>query len=313
MYKKILVPLDGSQLSELALPYSGELAVRLGSEVTLVYVIPSVDEWYHVHQLYLEEMEEIVKWGAKRHVDKLVGKEITVDSIVLIGHPAEEIVNYADRADIDLIVMATHGRSGIKRWTLGSVADEVVKTTHRPVIFIRAKDAYPGIHEEVTLNRVLVPLDGSKEGEAVIPYVKELAPKLNAEVILLRVLSRSYQTVTTGGYGGGNHLEQLIELDEAHAKDYLEKVGAQLKNEGVMVKSEVVLGAAAEEIIKLADETDAGVVAMSTHGRSGVKRWVFGSVANRILHAGNTPLLLVKAPEAVEEESSTLEEIAGVK
>ena len=299
MYEKILVPLDGSELAEVALPYAEELAGRLGSEITLVFVLTpgseSVpDPYRRLHQYYIEKMVENTKEGAERYVKKPQGKAIKVEPRILVGNPAEEIVEYASKEDIGLIVMATHGRSGISRWALGSVANKVVRATERPVGLIRAKGARPDVRQKGILNKALVPLDGSKEGEAVIPYIEELASRLKAEVVLLQVLSTSYHVITAEGYGYVIYTDQQMESDKAFARDYLEKVGARLKRKGVIVKSEVRLGIAAEEIIKLADEMYADVVAMSTHGRSGVGRWVFGSVADRVLHEGNTPLLLVR-------------------
>ena len=170
MYEKILVPLDGSELAELALPYAEELAGRLGSEVNLLAVSRSAEtESYHEHLIYIERMVEPTKRGAERYRKKPYEGAIKVESVVLVGHPAEEIVDYADKADIDLIVMATHGRSGIRRWALGSVADKVVRATKRPVALIRAKDARSDVREKGILNKALILLDGSKEGEAVIP------------------------------------------------------------------------------------------------------------------------------------------------
>ena len=300
MYEKILVPLDGSELAEVVLPYAEELAGRLGSEITLVNVLiffseSAPDLYLRLRQYYIEKMVENTREAAERYVKKPQGKAIKVESRILLGNPAEEIVEYANKEDIDLIVMATHGRTGISRWALGSVANKVVRATKRPVGLIRAKGARPDVRQKGILNKALVPLDGSKEGEAVIPYVEELALKLKAEVILLQVLSTSYQAITAERYGYVSYTAQQMESDKAFARNYLEKVGARLKRKGMTVKSEVRLGIAAEEIIKLADEMYADVVAMSTHGRSGIGRWVFGSVADRVLHEGNTPLLLVRS------------------
>ena len=299
MYERILVPLDGSQLAEVALPYAEELAGRLGSEVTLLSVSESDEtESYHEALTYILEMVEPTKQGVERNLAKLVAKEVKVDSRTLVGHPAEEIVDYADKADIGLIVMATHGQSGIRRWALGSVADKVVRATKRPVALIRAKGARPDVREKGILNKALIPLDGSKESEAAIPYIEELASKLKAEVVLLQVLTPDYAAAISV-----EQLEQLKSL-RTSAKDYIEKVAAQLKQKGIVAKAEyreVVPGAEAEEIIRLADETQADVVAMSTHGRSGVGRWVFGSITDRVLHEGNIPLLLVRTPGARTE------------
>ena len=296
MYEKILVPLDGSELAEVALPYAEELAGRLGSEGTLLYVSESAEDQYHrIPQFYMQEMAKATRRSAEGYLEKPEGKAIKVESTVLVGHPADEIVAYADREDIGLIVMATHGRSGIKRLALGSVAEKVVRTAKQPVALIRAKGARPDVREKGILNKALVPLDGSKESEAAIPYIEELASRLKGEVVLLQVVAQTHRVIT-GGYGTAQipYTEEEIVSLKTSAEDYLKTVASRLEGKGINTRSEVRVGTAAEEIIKLADELYVDMVAMSTHGRSGVSRWVFGSVADKVLHAGNTPLLLVR-------------------
>jgi nucleotide-binding universal stress UspA family protein len=305
MFEKILVTLDGSELAEVALPYTEELAGQLGSEIHLIHVNESVNDPHkNLPQFYLQKIVESVKEGATRYSGKPgISPAIKVKSVILSGHPAEKIVEYADTENIGLIIMATHGQSGIKRWALGSVADKVVRATTRPVVLIRAKGSRPDVREEGILKRALVPLDGSKEGEAVIPYIEELASRLKVEVILLQVLARGFNTL----YNYYALTEQQLESDKAIATAYLAKVGARLKEKGITVVTEERLGIeirygnAAEEIIQLADERHADIVAMTTHGRSGVRRQVFGSVAERVLREGNTPLLLVRSPGAIGE------------
>jgi nucleotide-binding universal stress UspA family protein len=275
MYERILVPLDGSQLAEIALPYAEELSGRLGSDVTLIYVSESIDDPHrHMHQIYMQKMAESAKQDAEAYARKL-GKELTIQvrSVNLAGNPAEEIVKYADSENTGLIVMSTHGQSGIRQWTIGSVANKVVRATKQPVALVRAEVPRPDVPRKYMLRKALLPLDGSKESEAALPYVAELASRLGMSVTLLQVLAIG---------------------DKALAEDYLEKIGAQLKQKGVTVESRVLFGEAATEIINLADEIHADVVAMSTHGRSGIGRWVLGSVAERVLYEGNTPLLLVR-------------------
>ena len=275
MYERILVPLDGSQLAEIALPYAEQLSGRLGSDVTLIYVSESIDDPHrHMHQIYMQKMAESAKQDAEAYAQKL-GKELTIQvrSVNLAGNPAEEIVKYADSENTGLIVMSTHGQSGIRQWTIGSVANKVVRATKQPVALVRAEVPRPDVPRKDTLRKALLPLDGSKESEAALPYVAELASRLGMSVTLLQVLAIG---------------------DKALAEDYLEKIGAQLKQKGVTVESRVLFGEAATEIINLADEIHADVVAMSTHGRSGIGRWVLGSVAERVLYEGNTPLLLVR-------------------
>jgi len=300
MYEKILVPLDGSELAELALPYAEELSGRLGSEVTLLAVTESAEvQDYHKQQIYLQRRIDVAESGIKRYLEKPKGEEIKVKSAILVGHTAEEIVDYADKEDIGLIIMATHGRSGISRWALGSVADKVVRAAKQPVALIRAKGARNDLREGGILNKVLVPLDGSKESETIIPYIKELASRLKVELTLLMVVTKAYHVEAVG--------EEMVQIPytenemgllTANAGSYIQKMEDLLKGEGIATRTEIKLGDAAEEIIKIADELRSDMVAMSTHGRSGISRWTLGSVANKVLHGGNTPVLLVNEPKA---------------
>jgi len=294
MYEKILVPLDGSQTAEVALPYAEELAGRLGSEIVLLHIAePGTDQSHHMYESYLKEMAEVTKRGAEKYMAKPSEKTIKVGATIIGGDPGEEIVRYADKENIGLILMATRGRSGITRWAVGSVAEKVSRAAKQPIALIRAKSGRPDLREKDRIDRILLPLDGSKESEAVLPYVEELSSKLQAEVVLLRIFELDFYVF------GLEKLEQ-VESSRAEARDYLAKIEAQFKQKGINARSEfreLTPRPVAEEILKLADEIQADVVAMSTHGRSGVSQWAFGSVADKVLHAGNTPLLLVRVPE----------------
>lgn len=303
MYERILVPLDGSELAQIALPYAQKLAGVLGSQIILIYISESADDRYHhMHQFYLQQMVEATKQNAETFQDRQQVRTIKVDSVILVGDPAEEIVDYAGKEDIGLIVMSTHGRSGIKRWAMGSVAEKVLRATKQPMAIIRAKGARPDmLGERSILSKILVTLDGSKESEAVIPYIEELASELQVEIILLQVIAPDYHIYAAGGPEYGIYAEQQIESMKKFARDYLEGVSARLKQREVVAKPEIMFGTAAEAIINFADQTNASLVAMTTHGRSGVSRWALGSVAERVLRAGNTPLLLVRTPGATTE------------
>jgi nucleotide-binding universal stress UspA family protein len=296
VYDMIVVPLDGSVLAEVALPYAEELAGRLGSEVTLLYVSELTDGRHqHMGQSYLRKVAADTEQGAKTYLEAPPKKSIRVKSVTLSGDPPEEIVRYADSQESALIVMATHGLSGIKRWAVGSVADKVARATERPVVLIRGKGARPDVREKSLLNTILVPLDGSTESEAVLPYVEGLASQLGSSAVLLQVIPAGYQTVSPEGFPGYIAFpEDQMESTGAYARDHLNKVCAGLKQKQVSATAEVRSGVPANEIMKLADEINADLVAMSTHGRSGVGRLAFGSVADRVLHDGNTPLLLVR-------------------
>lgn len=303
MYEKILVPLDGSELSEVALPYAEELAGRLGSDVTLLYVSDSIDDQYRrMRELYLDKVAEATRRAAAKFLDPSEKKKVKVSSTTLIGNPAEEIVRYADKEGMGLIIMATHGRSGIGRWALGSVADKVVRSASQPVALIRATSPRPDIRKKGILNRVLIPLDGSREGETAIPCIAELMANLKVEVVLFQVLATGYQTLAAEGYEYVFYTEQQMESDRVHAEAYLARVAARLKRPGVTVRSEIKFGNAADEIVSFAGNIQADMIAMATHGRTGIGRWVLGSVAERVVRAGNTPVLLVRVPGACSIE-----------
>ena len=150
--------------------------------------------------------------------------------------------------------------------------------------------------------RILVPLDGSKVGEAALPYVEELvsklSPKVKVEVTLLQVVSLLTHYVVAGEASVSvPYTEKEVEQIEKKAKGYLDEIGKGLRSKRAIVKVRVGTGNAAEAIIKAADEIDADLIAMSTHGRSGISRWAFGSVTDRVLRGGNKPVLVVRAPK----------------
>ncbi|MFC1917164.1 universal stress protein [Chloroflexota bacterium] len=276
MYEKILVPLDGSRLAELALPYAEEMAGKLGSEIILLSVADSsVAREYHQHQIYVEKIITETKHNAERYLEGSNRREVIVSTETVVGNPAEEIMNYAEQESVGLIIMVTHGASGIRRWALGNIADKVLQASRQPVALIRAKSPRD-VCDRGILDRLLVMLDGSAESEAVLPYVEELATGLSAEITLLQVVDEQIDTVF------------------ADAEGYLEKICQRLAEKGIGAHCEVRAGAPATEGIKLADEIEADMVAMVTHGRSGAGFWKPGSVAEKVLKGGKTPVLLVR-------------------
>lgn len=297
MWERILVPLDGSNLAELALPYAEELAAAFNSEVILVHVSePAESQYRHMHQLYLEEMAGQMSNRIKDYRIDMVSPVVTVSPVVLPGEPAEEIIDYAEKNNIGLIIMASHGRSGIMSWATGSVANKVLRATRVPVLLIRVikpPQRAPGKH---LLNRIILPLDGSEAGEAAVPYIQELIDRLESEVILFGVVPAGQHARTVGGLDYILYPEQHLELVKAEAREYLEGVYHRLTGRKGTVRVEIKVGDVAREIIEFAEETSASLIAISSHGRSGIAKWVFGSIAHKILQASNTPVLVVRAP-----------------
>jgi len=277
VYKTIVVPLDGSRLAEIALPYAEEVAAKTDTDIELLSVFESGEiHENEKHQNYIDRIANVTKSHAKKYLDKSRNESIEVRTSTRVGNPAEAIVDYASKGGLKLIVMATHGRSGISRWAVGSVADKVVRAASRqPVMLIRAKKTRSDLREKRVLKRALVPLDGSLGSRAVIPYISELASRLDMELTLLQVVPRANH-----GY--------------ANAEAYLQNECTKLQEQGITTVCDVRVGYPAEVIIDLANELIVDLVAMSTSGQTGAKFWSLGSVAQKILLEGSTPLLLVK-------------------
>jgi len=292
MFERILVPLDGSRLSELSLPYAEELARTLNSEVTLIYVGETADPRHrYEQQVYVEKMAKLLTDNIEE------GSKARVKPVVLDGRPASAIIEYAAKNNTSLIIMATHGRSGIMLWAMGDTAHKILHGVSMPVLLIRASIPAPEAGKAGRMfSQIMVPLDGSEAGEAALPYVSELTKKLESEVTLLQVIAPGQHVHTIGGLDYVRFTEQQIESAKASAQQYLDGVSRRFTGTKAKVNSELRPGDPAEVIIKFASETNAQLVAMSSHGYSSIDRWTLGSITNKILHGGKTPLLLVRAP-----------------
>lgn len=292
MYERIVVPLDGSELAELALEYVRGLAAGTGAQVILLHACrPEVER---MHRVYLQHIEQVLR----SRLEDAGSEGSTVDSAVLLGHPAEEILTYAEKNKVSLIAMTTHGRSGVRRWALGSVADKVARHSAVPVWLVRSDMPEETIRREWPERRILVLLDGSKRAERVLPYVAGHAKTTSAEVILLRVFGRPplFAEYATGLQSNwAEHIEQFTASELEECNRYLAGPERRLKDAGVKVRSEALLGNAWDEIIDYIESDSFNLVALTSHGRSGIARWALGSVAERVLQGCPVPLLLVRA------------------
>ena len=278
MFERIIVPLDCSKLAEVALPYAEELAAKMGSEIVLLTVFESEEtQTMENYYWYIKKIEEATKGYAEKYLESGTEKEIKVTTATRTGNPAEGIIEYTLKSSYPLIVMASHGRSGMSRWAVGSIADKVVRAGNsQPVMLIRSNDSHSDIRDKRLLKKVLVPLDGSFESEAVIPYVSYIAFKLEMELTLLQVVPET------------NHTDK-------DAEDYLKSMCRKIEDIiNFPVNYQVGVGSAAEYIIDLADELTFDLVAMSTRGMNRKNPLSMGSVAQKVFLGGNTPLLLIK-------------------
>ncbi len=295
MYKRMLVPLDGSKLAEIALSYARHLAGRLPDmEVVLLHVYNPQDVGLApMHRAYIEQAAVTVRGQTEG------GVVVKVRGELLAGYPADEIVPYVDKNKINLILMATHGSSGVNRWAMGSVAYKVMRSVKVPVLLIRAGITEEMISDKMRGGSILVPLDGTKGAESVLPHVEELVKQFGVdemEVVLLGVceppdISSDYP------YSMPISWEEHVEQEQIKCKlvagVYLAEIGKEIKKAGLKVRTELLLGKPASEIIAYASENNSSFIIMATHGRSGISRWAYGSVAEEVMLGTFTPILLV--------------------
>lgn len=283
MISKILVPLDGSKLAEQVLPYARLLAEAFGAEVELLRVTDPDARPPFVGQ----PSGDYLKMAALRCLPG-----VSYFCVESTGSPAQTIIEASRKAD--LIAMATHGTSGLRRWLLGSVASKVAQSATLPLLLVRPLEGASS-SLMAPLKTVFVPLDGSPLAEKVLPQVIPIAKKLALQVHLLRVYAPPLSAyVAADGMIVPGAVDFQNPLKE-EAQSYLDAKVAELQAEGLeRVVATALEGDAADEIIELALKTSDNLIAMTTHGRSGLGRWVMGSVAEKIVQHSRDPVLLVR-------------------
>lgn len=287
MLSTIMVPLDGSPAAESVLPYVQLLAVPSGASVHLITVAAAAHG----------------APAASAYLDKTAGQlragSLTCSARVIAGAEAQAILDEADAIDADLIAMSTHGRSGLMRWVIGSVADKVVHGTSRPLLLVRAREAAE--RPPAKVERVLVPLDGSPLSLSVLPYVEEVAALLGASLVLYNAVLPLdiYPGAEMAPTRIGAVIDDLLEQGRAFLAQVAKEVG---ERGSVKADSIVTIGFPVDEVVRVAQEVGAGLIAMATHGRSGVNRWVMGSVAHGVVRRSSLPCLLVRPEQQGEEK-----------
>ena len=291
MFEKILAPMDGSKLAEQVIPHVGELAQAFNSEVILISVCePEETESGQACRMYIYTEADILK-------ELTVGSGAKIKTKVVTGKADKTILGYAETQDIDLVVMTSHGRSGIMPWSLGSTVTKVLHKVGVPLIVIRAKETLTEQDKSGLFHRVLIPLDGSERAEKVLPYVAEIAKKIDSEIILVQVVEAGRHVHSVGGINYVRFRDQDVKRMKDKAMDYLRKVSTQFAGTRAKVSYEVREGNSAQEIIKLANEKGCSLIALSSHGHSGIEAWLVGSVTYKIMQASNRSVLFVPALE----------------
>jgi nucleotide-binding universal stress UspA family protein len=291
--------LDGSKTAEKVLPYARYLAERFKVPVELLAVVDIAEVASHMVSEKARLFDTIID-DAVRYLTSYLESVATtfagtdVSCSVEKGKAEDAIIEKAATDKAMLITMATHGRSGLNRFLLGSVAEKVLRGMVNPLLLIRATEEAKS-EGEAMLKSVIVPLDGSELAEGVLPMAAGMAKKLDLEIELFRTYHVPYNV-----YGGDEgfyaaNYEELLAGVRDEATQYLDKKAADLKKLGVAKVTCVAKeGLAADEIILLGQKTPDNLIAMSSHGRSGVKRWVLGSVAEAVVRHCGDPVLITR-------------------
>jgi nucleotide-binding universal stress UspA family protein len=296
MFEHLLVPLDGSPLAECVLPHGVAIAKVLGARVTLLQVAEpakaaggarTIDplEWHYTEVqagVYLEAV-----------VDRLRQAGQPADRLLLQGDPAERVIDRARAESAALIVLSSHGRSGLSGWNVSSVVQKILARAYTSILLVPAY--YPTTAEiaDLRYKRVLVPLDGSQRAECVLPIVTAIAAKHGSQVLLAHVVRKpELPRRAPPSHEDQELANALTERNRVEATRYLEETRARLPHPAevcLFVEDHV-----ADTLQQLAQDEKADLVVLSAHGYSGGTRWPYGSLASAFIMYGATPLMIIQ-------------------
>jgi len=303
--RSLLVPLDSSPLAEAALPYAEAIAKATNASLRLLTVAETAGEGLRgvgagmlafLPNAHREALSDYLADATP----KVRERGFAVTMLMLEGRPAEAIALAAERLAADLIVMATHGRGGAARWLIGSVADKVMRTGTTPTLLVQPPEE--GAPSEVSLRRIMVPLDGSPLAEGALPLAAQLALATGARLILVH--AKPFRPSLAGEFEFVPDFSFAEVNVSAPAPAYLQDVSRTLAA-GLQVEAAVIRGPAAVALEDFARDSHADLVVMATHGRGGLRRLVIGSSADRLVRSG-LPVLLVR-PRVVGDAQTASE------
>jgi len=282
--------LDGSALAESALSLAEQFIEGSEGRLILLRVVPyftvlAADPLLYEEMNRLGEDEALAYLRSIRNELPDPGK---ADIVCQVGSAADSILQYSIENDVDLIVMSSHGRSGINRWVYGSVAERIMSQAPCPTLIINARQS----SQEGAPSKILVPLDGSGLAEQALHPALDLAQLLDAELYLLSVTTSGELRIETASEAGA--FADIENGEVVKAKDYLQDLAENLDYQKVDYDVEIASGSVAEAIMDYAAENGMELIIMSSHGRTGLKRWVYGSVAEKVLRGACCATMIVR-------------------
>jgi nucleotide-binding universal stress UspA family protein len=293
MFSKILVTLDNSNSAEAVLPYVEELSRKLKSDIYLLHVCSSDCEPNEsAHKTYLDKLAADLRHKLEGDVTQT--KIVNVFSQTERGIPQDVISSFTVKNGIDLISLTNYGSSGPKEGMLGRVADHITRTTRIPALLVKPGIVNTTNKTETLIKRLVLTLDGSDLSKLALPFAEELAGKFQIPITLFQMAREIYPYY--GEAAPFVDYQKLTEDERLNVQTELTSLKEDLVGKGLKVDWESDIGSdAAHEIIELSKKLPQCLVVMSTHGRSGFGRWAFGSVADKVIHYIDAPLLLIPA------------------
>ncbi len=297
LVSQVAVALDGSPFAERALPAAAAISRLFDAALILISVLPARGALRVLPRGRsdgnpLEAGQAEIEAYLSRLAGEYRDRGLRAEYYVAAGPVAQAIDVLTRKLDADLLVMSTHGRSGISRFMLGSNASAAIQLLHRPVLLLRPQALAEGGLPAV--NRVLVTLDGSSFAERVLPWVHQVSLATGAEVLLLVVPEVPDPSL----YGAmADAVDELREQAEANARRYLERTAAALREMDMPVRLLMEGSRPATAILDIAEREQVDLIMLATHGRGGIDRLMLGSVADRVVHHARCPVLLVPARE----------------
>lgn len=296
MPRQILVPLDGSALSERALPYAESLANTTQARIVLLRAVES----YALIGRARSQARVAAMLEAEGYLDAVAStlreRGATVDIALPYGNAADAIADEVALRGIELVVMATHGRGGLGRFAYGSVAARVLHEAEVPVLLVRAWRERSG-EVFAPVPQIVVSLDGSRFAEAALPVARDLAQALGGQLSFVQAVAPPEAFyVAEMAYTAYDPTTEL-----AAARSYLRRYVDEERAAGRAAQALVEVAVPGDLIVEVARANQASLIVMATHGRSGLGRLVLGSVADAVLRQGTTPLLLVRPPDDATE------------
>jgi nucleotide-binding universal stress UspA family protein len=299
-FRSILVPVDGSRLAEQAVPIALAIAERAHSKVSLVlvhqihqpHVLMEPAHVYTRTEAALQKTERDYLRALVSRVRQSMGR--AVSSAMLKGRVAVTLAEYVKDLSPDLVVMTTHGRGGVRRAWLGSVADQLIRSLDVPILLVRAGPP-ESTGSPANFGEILVPLDGSPLAEAALEPAMVIARLWDAEISLVQIVQPVLLATDPLLPLPSWYDDQLTTVERDAAQDYLRDVAERLREQGVKASGVAVIGGGvAEELLSLARPGRVGLLAMATHGRGGVRRLMLGSVADKLVRGAEVPLLVCR-------------------